>query len=149
MKSLARRANLAEGSAKAVRASKAKVASLTSENANLRARMQRLREDAVKYESNLKHTTTTKVRAEDKKKKAWGELRVAEDVLQVVRDELHVARDELDVARDELHVVQDELLVKSMTQSRVSQEASEAMSSVERLIEECHGLRRDLQRQEA
>ena len=42
MKSLARRASLAEGSVKAMRVSKAKVASLTSENADLRARMQRL-----------------------------------------------------------------------------------------------------------
>ena len=33
--------------------------------------------------------------------------------------------------------------------SQVSQEASEAVSSVERLTEECHGLRGDLQRQEA
>ena len=39
MKSLARRANLVEGSARAARASKAKVASLTSENANLGARV--------------------------------------------------------------------------------------------------------------
>ena len=53
------------------------------------------------------------------------------------------------MARDEVHVVPDELRVKAMTLSRVSQEASEAGSSLERLTEECHGLRRDLQRQEA
>ena len=57
MKSLARRASLAEGSIKVVKVSKAKIASLTSENADLRARMQRLAEDTVKYESDLKHTT--------------------------------------------------------------------------------------------
>ena len=39
MKSLARRANFAEGSARAVKVYKAKVASLTSEKAELRARM--------------------------------------------------------------------------------------------------------------
>ena len=75
MKSLARRANFAKGSARAAKAYKAKVASLTSEKADLRARMQRLAEDAVKYESDLKHTTTAKVQAEDKEKKARGELR--------------------------------------------------------------------------
>ena len=53
------------------------------------------------------------------------------------------------MARDELHVVRDELCIKAMTLSRVSQEASEAVSSVEHLTEECLGLRGDLQRQEA
>ena len=47
-KNLARRASFFEGSARAVKAYKAKVASLTSENADLRAQMQRLVEDAVK-----------------------------------------------------------------------------------------------------
>ena len=66
MKSLARRANFIEVSAIAVKAYKAKVASLTSEKADLRPRMQYLAEDAVKYESDLRHTTTAKARAEDK-----------------------------------------------------------------------------------
>ena len=39
MKSLARRASFAEGSARAVKVYKAKVASMTSEKADLRARM--------------------------------------------------------------------------------------------------------------
>ena len=137
MKSLARRASFPEGSARAVKAYKAKVTSLTSEKVDLPARMQRLTEDAVKYESNLKHTTTAKARAEDKEKKARGELRVAEDELRVVRDELQVAR-------DELHVVRDVLLIKATILNRVSQEASEVMRSVERITEECHGLRGDL-----
>ena len=34
--------------------------------------MQRLSEDAVKYESDLKHTSIAKVQAEDKEKKARG-----------------------------------------------------------------------------
>ena len=50
--------------------------------------MQRLAEDAVKCESDLKHTMTVKVRAEDKEKKARDELRVAKDELQAVRDKL-------------------------------------------------------------
>ena len=48
------------------------------------------------------------------------------------------------MARDELHVVRDELSIKAKTLSRVSQEASEAVTSVERLTEECHGLHGDL-----
>ena len=88
MKSLARRASFAEGSARAVKVYKAKVASLTSEKANLRARMQRLVEDVMKYEFDLKHTTIAKARAEDKEKKARGKLWVVEDELRAVRDEL-------------------------------------------------------------
>ena len=72
MKSLVRRASFAEGFARAAKVYEAKVASLTSKKADLRARMQRLVEDAVKYESDLKHTTTAKVRAEDKEKRDWG-----------------------------------------------------------------------------
>ena len=53
------------------------------------------------------------------------------------------------MARDEIHVVRDELLIKATTLSRVSQEASETVSSVEHLTEECQGIRGDLQRQEA
>ena len=75
---------------------------------------------------------TTKARAEDKEKKARGELRVVED--------------ELRVARDELHMFRDELRIKATTLSRVSREASEAVSFVECLSEECHGLRGDLRR---
>ena len=60
MKSLARRASFSEGSTRVVKAYKAKVASLTSEKADLRARMQRLAEDDVKYESDLNHTTMAK-----------------------------------------------------------------------------------------
>ena len=42
----------------------------------------------MKYESDLKHTTTAKARAKDKEQKARGELRVVEDELWVVKDEL-------------------------------------------------------------
>ena len=142
MKSLARRANFTKGSARAVKVYKAKVASLTSEMADLRARMHLLAEDAVKYESNLKHTTTAKARAEDKEKNARGELRIVEDELRAIRDELQVSR-------DELHVVRDELRIKATTLSRASQEAFEAVISVEHLTKECHRLRGGLQRQEA
>ena len=55
-----------------------------------------------------------------------------------------MAKDELQVVRDELQVVRDELRIKATTLSRVNQEAYEAVSSVERLTKEFHGLRRDL-----
>ena len=72
MKSLVRRTSFDKDSTKAVKAYKAKIASLTSKKAYLRARIQRLVEDVVKYKSDLKHTTTTKAQTEDKEKTARG-----------------------------------------------------------------------------
>ena len=53
------------------------------------------------------------------------------------------------MVRDELHVVRDKLHIKATILSRVNQEASKVVSSVEHLTEECLRLREDLQRQEA
>ena len=61
MKSLAKMACFSEGSVRAVEAYKAKFASLTSKCASLRAQVRHLTEDAVKYKSDLKHTSTTKL----------------------------------------------------------------------------------------
>ena len=72
MKSLGMRACLFEGSAKAVEAYKAKVASLTSERADLRVQMRHLSEDAAKHRSDLKHTLMAKSRAEEQEKKGLG-----------------------------------------------------------------------------
>ena len=56
------RASSVESSANAVRAYKAKVASLTSEMTELRARIQSLTDDVLGYKSDLKHTSTAKAR---------------------------------------------------------------------------------------
>ena len=66
LKSLAKRANLNEGHAKAARAYKAKVASSTSERDELRARMQNMMEKAVKLKSDLRHTSTVRAQTEGK-----------------------------------------------------------------------------------
>ena len=95
IKSLGRRASLTESSAKAAKAYKSKVTSLTSEKADLGARIQSLIEDVVKHKSNLKHTSTVKARAKDKEKEAREGLRVAKDELWEVKVELHAARKEL------------------------------------------------------
>ena len=67
---LARRASLTEGSAKAEKAYKAKVASLTSKRAGLQAQIRDLTEELVKYKSDLKLASMARVRAEDREKKA-------------------------------------------------------------------------------
>ena len=82
---------MAESSAKAARAYKAKVASLTSERVELRAWIQSLTYDVLGYKSDLKHTSTAKARAEDREKKAIEGLRFVEDELQVVKEEFQAA----------------------------------------------------------
>ena len=102
MKSLAKRVSLNEGRAKASRAYKAKVASLTSEQAELRARMKSMTEEAVKLKFDLIHTLTVRAWAEGREEKAREGLSVAEGELQEVRDGLQTAQIELWAVREEL-----------------------------------------------
>ena len=132
--------------------------------------------EAVKLKSDLRHTSMVRARAEGREEKARDGLRVAEGELQevrdglqtaqndllvardglqaaqtelqVVREELQSSQNELRVAREELRAVRDKLRNKAVLLDRARREAFEAMSSIERLTGECHGLRWDLQRQE-
>ena len=99
MKSLAKRACLSEGSARAVEAYKAEVTSLTSERAVLRAQVQHLSEDVVMHRFELKHTTTVKLRAKQHEKKARDELRAAAYEVRMVENELQIAKEELKTAK--------------------------------------------------
>ena len=172
LKSLAKRARVNEGHVKASRAAracKARVGVLTFERVELQNRMQNMTEEVMKLRSDLRHTTMARARAESREEKARNGLRVTEGELREVRDELQVAWDDLLVARDGLQVareelqssqnelrvtweelcaVRDELRSKAALLDRARREASEAVSSIERLTDECHGLRGNLQRQE-
>ena len=134
-KGLARRASLAEGSAKAEKSYKAKVASLTSERADLRAHIRDLTEELVKHCSYMKHALTARVLAEDKEKKA--------------RKDVKVAKDELRLTREELQAVKGDLCAKVTTLDLVRQKALKVGNSMERLMEELGRLRMDLERQKA
>ena len=70
LKGLAKKDKLNEGRAKAARAYKARVASLTSERAELRGQVQHMAEEAVKLKSDLKHTTSARARAEGRENEA-------------------------------------------------------------------------------
>ena len=94
-KRLARRASLTEGSARAAKSYKAKVASLTSERATLQAQIRDLTEELVKHRSDRKHASTARVQVEDKEKKARKDAKVAEDELQLAREELHAVKGDL------------------------------------------------------
>ena len=60
MKSLAKRACFSEESARVIKVYKVEVTSLTLERSDLQAQVRHLTEDAVKYKSDLKHTSTAK-----------------------------------------------------------------------------------------
>ena len=176
LKCLAKKANLNEGHVKAARVYKARVASLTSERAKLPDRVQSMTEEAVKLKSNLRHTLSARAWAEGREDEARNRLRAVEVELREVKDGLHVvqndlleARDGLQSAKSELQMIKDELFTsqselrgsreeldaaidkmcnKTALLDRARREAFEAISSMERLTEECHGLRGDLYRQE-
>ena len=170
-KSLAKKAKLNEGHAKAARVYKARVASLTSERTELRVRVQRMTEEAVKLKYYLKHTMSTRAPAEGREDEARNSLRAAEGELQEVREEVQVVQNDLLEARDglqsaqyELQMLRDELLTsqgelrwskeelraakdelrdKTALLDEARREDSEAISSAKRLTEECRGLRGD------
>ena len=135
MKGLARKASLTEGSAKAAKSYKAKVASLTSERAGLQAGIRELTEELVKHRSDLKHALVVRARVEHKEKEARKDAKVAED--------------EVRLAREKLQAVKGDLWAKMAALERARIEALEAGNSVECLTEELGKLRMDLARQEA
>ena len=87
-KGLARRASLTKGSARVAKSYKAKVASLTSERAGLRAQIRDLTEEFMKHRSDLKHASVVRARAEDKENEARKDVKVAEDELRLAIEEL-------------------------------------------------------------
>ena len=91
LKGLAKKAKLNESHAKAARAYKAMVASLTSEQ----GQVQRMTEEVVKLKSDLKHTTSACSRAEGREDKARNNLRATESELREVRDDLRAAQNDL------------------------------------------------------
>ena len=66
----------------------------------------------------------------------------------MVRDELFSCQNKLRASGEELCAARDELHNKTTLLDGAHHEASKAVGSVERLTEECHGLRGDLHRQE-
>ena len=75
LKGLAKKVKLNESHAKAARAYKVEVASLTFERAELRGQVQRMTEKTVKLKSDLKHTTSARARAEGREDEARKSLR--------------------------------------------------------------------------
>ena len=75
------------------------------------------------------------------------ELQYAQSELQMVRDELLASQSELRGSKEEPRAVKGELRDKTALLDGTRREASEAISSAERLTKECRGLRGDLHQQ--
>ena len=129
----------------------------------------------MKLKSDLKHTTSARTRVEGREEEARNSLRVAKVELQEARNELRAVQNDLLEARDglqfvqsELQMVRDELLTfqselrgsqeklravrdelhdKIWLLVRARHEASGAISSKERIYEECRGMRRERHQQ--
>ena len=172
LKGLADKAKLNEKHVKIARIYKAKAASLTSERTKLQERAQRMTEEVKRLKSYLKHTTPARARAESREdevrnslmavegelRKIQGELQVAQSdlienrdglktaqyELQMVKDDFITSRGELQESREELRAANGDLIDKITQLEAARREASEAVNSVERLNEECRGLRGDL-----
>ena len=116
LKGLADKAKLNERHVKIARIYKAKVASLTSETAELQERAQHMTEEIELLKSDLKHTSSARARAESREdevrsslttvegelREVWGELQVAQNDLVETREGLKSAQSELQLVREEL-----------------------------------------------
>ena len=91
LKGLAEKAKLNERHVKAARVYKARVASLTSERAELRDRVQCMIEEAERLKSDLKHTVSVRARAEGREDEVRNSLLAVEGELREVRGELRAA----------------------------------------------------------
>ena len=78
LKGLAKKAKLNERHVKAARVYKARVASLTSERAELRDRVQRMTKEAERLKSDLKHTMSARARAEGREDEVRNSLSAVE-----------------------------------------------------------------------
>ena len=74
----------------------------------------------------------------------WWPVQASQTELQVVREELQSSQNKLWVAQEELRASRDELHNKAALLDKAHPEATEAVSSAERLTDECHVFQWDL-----
>ena len=91
LKGLADKAKLNGRHVKIARIYKAKVASLTSERAELQERAQHMTEEIERLKSDLKHTSSARAGVESREDEVQSSLTTAEGELREVWGELQVA----------------------------------------------------------
>ena len=117
LKGLAEKAKLNEKHVKIARIYKAKVATLTSERAELQERAKSMSEEMERLRSDLKHTSAARARAESREVEVRSSLTTAEGGLREARNELRALQSDLieiqEVSKsnqDELQLVREELI---------------------------------------
>ena len=109
LKGLAEKAKLNEKHVRIARIYKAKVATLTSERAELQRRAQRMFEEMERLKSDLKHTSSARARAESREVEVRNNLATAEGGLREARSELRALQSELVEFQEGLKSTQGEL----------------------------------------
>ena len=109
LKGLAEKAKLNEKHVKIARIYKAKVATLTSERAEVQGRAQHMSEEMERLKSDLKHTSAARARAESREVEVRSSLTTAERELREVRNELRALQSDLVEIQEGLKSTQDEL----------------------------------------
>ena len=109
LKGLAEKAKLNEKHVRIARIYKAKVATLTSERAELQGRAQHMTEEMERLKSDLKHTSSARAGAESRESEVRSSLTTDEGELREVRSELHTVQSDLVETREGLKSAQCEL----------------------------------------
>ena len=151
LKGLARKAKLNKGHVKAARVYKARVASLTSEQTELRDWVQRMTGEAERLKFDLKHTMSARARTDGREDEARNSLKSTEGKLREVRGKLWVAQNDLVEARDglqsaqyELQMVRDELLTSQGEMCESKQELRAANDELRDKTALLDGARREV-----
>ena len=109
LKGLAEKAKLNEKHVRIARIYKAKVATLTSERAELQGRAQHMSEEMERLKSDLKHTSSARARAESREVEVRSSLTTAEGELREARSELRALQSELVEFQEGLKSTEGEL----------------------------------------
>ena len=109
LKGLAEKAKLNEKHVRIARIYKAKVATLTSERAELQGRAQHMSEEMERLKSDLKHTSLARARAESREVEVRSSLTTAEGELREARSELWALQSDLVEFQEGLKSTQGEL----------------------------------------
>ena len=109
LKGLAEKAKLNEKHVKIARIYKVKVATLTSEWAELQGRAQHMSEEMERLKSDLKHTSSARARAESREVEVRSSLTMAEGELREVRSEFRALQSDLVEIQERLKSTQGEL----------------------------------------
>ena len=142
LKGLADKAKLNEKHVKIARIYKAKVATLTSERAELQERAQHMDEEIERLKSDLKHTSSARTRAERREDEVRSNLTTAEGEvrgeLQVAQNDLVETREGLQSAQSELQLVREELITSRGEQRDLQAElrmVTDGLNEMEKQLE--------------